>query len=77
MRRAGRPQPSRFLQPEVSTEGCDWTVFVNLAAVAPRASACPVVELPRNVTELRSARYSCERVARSIAAKMNKARDTH
>lgn len=76
MQRSGNFQGGRFLQPASRQEGCEWTVYVNLAAVAPVARACKIEELPRNVTELRSARRSCQMVAQNIAERMNASRHT-
>jgi hypothetical protein len=76
MGKARQIQTSKFVRPVTSTEGCEWTVYVNLAAAAPVASVCRVEEVPMGRGVTRLVRGSCEKVARSVAARMNAARHT-
>lgn len=74
MRRVGNMQTSNFVAAVTKREGCEWTVWVNLATRPLVAVPSLLTEVPRGATEMLRARRSCESVARRVAAEMNAAR---
>lgn len=74
MRRAGNMQTSNFVAAVTKREGCEWTVWVNLAERPPVAVPSLMTDAPRGALHTPRARRSCEAVARRVAAEMNAAR---
>jgi len=76
MHKQGNMQFGRFIAEATRTEGCEWTVAVDVEAVPPVALALPLSSrLSRHLVEVRAWRASNEAVARRIAAQMNANRD--
>ena len=74
MRRTGNMQTSNFVAAATKREGCDWAVWVDLAARPRVATASPLADVPRGAVMSPRARRACESVARRVAAEMNAAR---